>query len=566
MKDGQDKKWIVKPVPEVQSGQGSLPRILSLLLTQRGIVDDDVENFLQPKLRDLQDPYQLPEMELAVARILKAVDANESICVYGDYDVDGITSVALMKKILRAYGADVHSFIPRRGPEGYGLSTIALKRLFEENESIDLLITVDCGTASIDEVQKMNEKGIDVIIVDHHEMSPAGRPDCVALVNPKYQGGKFEYLCAAGVVFKLAHALMIKRRAENVDLKDYIDMVAVATIADIVPLVDENRLLVRHGLNRLPETNNPGLKALQRVAGIKSKVSSMDVGFRIGPRLNAAGRMDEPADALTMLLTEDQNEADAMAEVLDGYNVERQSLERKIREQALKMIEDHHDMEKESVIVLGSREWHPGVVGIVASRLMRQYHKPTFIIAIDEHGVGKGSGRSVEGVSLVTSIHACDEYLVAGGGHDMAAGISVHEDKMDAFRKAFSENVLQQTTAEERAPRIYLDAEVSFDELSLAFLDSYELLQPFGSQNPQPVFMARDVWLTESPRHLKNKHIKLFMRQNYCEKDAIFFGGGERQLPNPPWDIAFTVDRNTFRGRTSLQIVVQDVRSAETQS
>lgn len=562
MSERHETKWILKPKPEGRVGGASVPRILSHLLSQRGVKEEDVDVFLQPRLRDLQDPYQLPEMDLAVTRIFQAIDKGEEICVYGDYDVDGITSVALMHKALSAYGAKVSHFIPRRGPEGYGLSDVALKRLFEENENIDLLITVDCGTASVQEVAAMVEKNIDVIIVDHHEMSPAGRPDCVALVNPKYKGGNFEYLCAAGVVFKLIHGMLINRRINNFDLKDFIDIVAVATIADIVPLVEENRLLVRHGLRRLPETKNLGLKALQKVAGVKEKVSSLDVGFRVGPRLNAAGRMDEPCDALRILLTEDQDEAYQLAQKLDQYNQERQNHERQIRDEALQMIEEDPEQQESAVIVLGSRQWHPGVVGIVASRLMRQFYKPAFVIAIDEHGHGKGSGRSVDGVSLVKAIHESSEYLMAGGGHDMAAGISIEEDKISVFRKSFSDNVKKQASSEERAPRLYVDAEVDFEELSLSFLDSYELLQPFGSKNPQPVFMAREVWLTESPRHLKNNHIKLFMRQNYCEKDAIFFGGGERILPDPPWDIAFTIDRNNFRGRTSLQVVIQDIRSA----
>lgn len=559
-----DTQWIVKPEPAEKVGGATVPRILSHLLGQRGVQPDQLETFLRPRLRDLQDPYLLPDMDLAVTRLLEAIDGKEKICVFGDYDVDGITSVALMVKLLEAYDTPVKSFIPCRGKEGYGLSEGAMSRLFEEVGEIDLLITVDCGTASVLEIKKMAELGIDVMIVDHHEMSAAGRPDCVALVNPKSTGGKFEYLCAAGVVFKFAHAMMIRRRVEAFDLKHYIDLVAVATIADIVPLVEENRLLVRHGLERLPHTSNQGLRALQQIATIRSKISSLDVGFRIGPRINAAGRMDKPEDALAMLLTDDQAEAQQMAKVLDKYNLERQNLERKIRDEALAELNEKFDAENDAVIVLGSRDWHPGVVGIVASRLMRQFHKPTFIIAIDQEGKGKGSGRSVEGVSLVKAIHSCEQQLDAGGGHEMAAGISISEENIDAFRAGFTESVRQQASIEDRAPRIYIDAEVDLEELSLSFLDSYELLQPFGSKNPQPVFMVRDVWLTESPRHLKNNHLKLFLRQGYCEKNAIFFSGGERDLPDPPWDIAFTIDRNTWRDRTSLQIVIQDVRPAKT--
>ncbi|MGJ8658161.1 MAG: single-stranded-DNA-specific exonuclease RecJ [Akkermansiaceae bacterium] len=563
-------KWMLKDTPDSAIVEhAGVPAILLKLLAQRGVQGvDAVDGFLNPKLQNLSDPYELPNMQAAVDRILRAVDAGERILVYGDYDVDGVTSVTLMLRVLSAYGLEASYFIPRRGAEGYGLSELAIERMLAiekdnpDKGGVDLVITVDCGTASLGEIDILNEQGIDVIVVDHHEMSEAGSPDCVAVVNPKL-GEDHHYLCAAGVVFKLAHALMKERMLEEFDLKECLDMVAVATISDIVPLVRENRLLVRHGLTRLPQTRNHGLKALQDIADLKGRLTSMDVGFRIGPRLNAAGRMDQPDEALNLLMADTVEEAQVLGARLNDFNIERQQFEKRIRDEAMKMLLAEFDPVNDPVIVLGSRDWHPGVVGIVASRLMRMYYKPTFIIAIDEHGVGKGSGRSVEGVSLVGAIRACDEYLITGGGHDMAAGLSVDEGKMDDFRAAFGKYVLEHTSAEERAPRIYVDAEIDFDQLSLEFLDSYELLQPFGSKNPQPLFMSKQVWLTEAPRRLKNQHLKLFMRQGMVEHDAIFFGGGERDLPDPPWDVAFTIDRNTFRGVTSLQVVIRDIRAAQ---
>jgi single-stranded-DNA-specific exonuclease len=383
----------------------------------------------------------------------------------------------------------------------------------------------------------------------------------VALVNPKCGGGP-AYLCAAGVCFKLAHAMLKERPTPNFDLKELLELVAVATIADIVPMIGENRLLVRHGLKRLPQTLNPGLQALQEVSGMNGKATSMDVGFRIGPRLNAAGRMDVPEDALATLLTDCKRLARDLAEKLDDYNKRRQTHEGQIRREAMEMLAATFDPARDPVIVLGSRTWHPGVVGIVASRLMRQFHKPTFIIAIDAEGVGKGSGRSIDGVSLVQAINACRHHLLAGGGHDMAAGLSIAEDKMDAFRQDFAAYVLGATEPEQRQPKLRVDAEITFDQLSLEFLTDYELLQPFGNGNPQPIFMARGVNLSRPPVHMKNQHLRLHLRQGYAEQDAVFFGGGEVALPDPPWDIAFTIDRNTFRGRTSLQIIIQDVRAS----
>lgn len=521
----------------------------------------NLETYLHPRLKDLADPLLLPDMRIAVDRILLAIDQGHKICIYGDYDVDGVVSITLMRKILMAYGLEPRTFIPRRGPEGYGLSTAAVARCLREGPKPDLLITVDCGTVSIAEVAALRADGIDVLIVDHHEPMLEARPDCCALVNPKC-GTEFTYLCAAGVVFKLGHALM-KTRMTGLDLKDMIAMVAVATIADIVPMIGENRLMVRHGLKQLPHTLNPGLRALQELTGMNGTASSMDVGFRLGPRLNAAGRMDAPEDALLILTTECRRMAHELAQKLDNYNKERQSHEGLIRREAVEILVRDFDAVRDPVIVLGSRSWHHGVVGIVASRLMRQYHKPTFIIAIDEHGLGKGSGRSIEGVSLVDAIRACECDLVAGGGHAMAAGLSIEEGKLDSFREKFAAYVLQHTSEEQRQPKLTYDAEIEFDQLSLEFLSSYDLLQPFGNGNPQPVFIARGVELSRSPQHMKNHHLRLMLRQGYHEQDAIFFGGGEHALPDPPWDIAFTIDRNTFRGRTTLQLNLQDVRVAE---
>ncbi|MEP2775122.1 MAG: single-stranded-DNA-specific exonuclease RecJ [Luteolibacter sp.] len=535
-----------------------IPAILLHLCSQRGISGDKaVEAFLRPKLRDLSDPFLIPDMQPAVARILEAVDRGEKISIYGDYDVDGISSITLMRKILYSYGIEPATFIPRRGSEGYGLSIAALDRCIEENGKPDLLISVDCGTVSINEVAHLRSLGVEVIIVDHHEPLEDQRPDCTALVNPKCSED-FTYLCAAGVVFKLGHALL-KTRPSGLDLKELLDLVAVATIADIVPLIGENRLLVRHGLKRLPTSLNPGLRALQEVAGLNGSITSMDVGFRISPRINAAGRMDFPEDALATLTTDCRRTAGELAQKLDSYNRERQNHEALIRKEAIEQLSEGFDPAKDPIIVIGSRAWHHGVVGIVASRLMRQYYKPAFVIAIDENGIGKGSGRSIEGISLVEAIRSCSDDLIAGGGHAMAAGLSIQEEKMPEFRKNFASYVLANTTEEDRKPRLVYDAEIPFSILSLDFLSSYELLQPFGNSNPQPVFVAREVGLSRPPFHMKNHHLRLMLRQGYHEQDAVFFSGGERDLPDPPWDIAFTIDRNTFRGKTTLQIIIQDV-------
>ena len=566
VQNSRTRRWILREdpgaVPTCQAVSG-LHAVLQRLLGQRGFVDDVcVGNFLEPKLKDLSDPFELPEMAEAVARVFEAVDQGQEICVYGDYDVDGITSITIMQTVLQAYGAKVRHFVPVRGSEGYGLSEAAIERCMREGVRPDLFITVDCGTVSHEPIEQLRGQGIDVIVVDHHERGEAGRPGCVALINPKFESTPYAYLCAAGVVFKLAHGLLKTRPLVDFDLKSVLDLVAVATIADIVPLVGENRLLVRHGLRRLPQTMNAGLRALMDVTGLNGHASSSDVGFRIGPRINAAGRMDRPDEALSTLLAETPAAAKELAERLDNYNKERQKMELRILAEAEAQVAEVHDVEKDPVIVVGSRNWHPGVVGIVASRLMRKYHRPAFVIAIDEKGVGKGSGRSVEGVSLVEAIAHGREFLMAGGGHHMAAGISVEEGKMARFRESFAEFVATNASTEDLEPKLHIYGVLGLGDLDLDFLHQYERLQPFGSGNAVPVFVARDVWLSEAPRNLKNNHLKLWLRQGQSEKDAMFFGGGERELPEPPWDVAFTIDRNFFRGVTSCQMLVCDIRPA----
>ncbi len=557
----KEVQWILREVPETWENlvPEGMPRILGRLLAQRGIKEGEVTRFLKPKLAELTDPFEISEIDLAVKRIFQAVDAGQQVSIYGDYDVDGVSSIAVLRITLEAYGLRPFSFIPRRSSEGYGLSEGGVERCLKEGGKPDLLITVDCGTVSNEAISALKLQGVDTVVVDHHEMGPDGRPDCVALVNPKACDDPRKYLCAAGVVFKLAHALLKTRPLEGFDLKSVLDLVAVATISDIVPLVEENRLLVRHGLRLLEKAERPGLRALLKLTGTQGKLSSADIGFRIGPRLNAAGRMDQAEQALKTLMTTCDDEATELADELEQFNRGRQGLEQGIFAEAMAMLEERSD---EPVIVLGSRSWHAGVVGIVASRLMRMYHKPVFVISIDEQGIGKGSGRSIAGISLVEAIENGREHLLAGGGHYMAAGLSIHEDAIPAFRESFIKFVVETCADEDLSAKVHVDAEVDLGDLSLDFLESYELLQPFGSANPQPVFMARNVWLTEPPRRLKNNHLRLFLRQAYDERDAIFFGGGANDLPDPPWDVTFTVDRNVFRGRVNVQISIQNVRPA----
>lgn len=542
-----------------------LPLLVRKLLAQRGISGKErALRFLKPRLSDLGDPFAMREMDAAVERIFRAADNGEHVCIYGDYDVDGVSSVTLLYTILRAYDIRTDYFIPVRTKEGYGLSEEGMAHAIERcGGKPDVIIAVDCGTSSVEEVAWLQTQGIDVVILDHHEASTLGRPPAVAVVNAKLEeSSPFTYLCSAGVVFKLAHAMLKQRRLPQFDLKQHLDVVAIATVADIVPLVEENRLLTRHGLRVMESGGNIGIQALNRVTNLNRRPSASHVSFRIGPRLNAAGRMDNPMDALNLLMTRDTAVAQNLAERLESHNRARQQEEEKIRNEAMEMLAKNFSPGRDNVIVLGSRTWHPGVVGIVASLLMRRFHKPTFVISLDENGIGKGSGRSIPGVSLVQAIHACSDTLISGGGHDMAAGLVIHEDMIDAFRERFDAFVRETVDPERLNPVLSIDAEVTFPELTLDLLDSYELLEPFGNSNPQPVFMSRNVMLTDAPRHLQGNHLRLGLRQGSCECDAMYFNGGSRKLPDPPWDIAYTIDRNVWRGRTTLSISIQDIRSA----
>ncbi len=562
--------WVLRPTDGNEDFgdelNSQLPRLVRRLLAQRGVSGGDAaKRFLSPRLADLDNPFLMREMDVAVERIFRAADAGEHVCIYGDYDVDGVSSVTLLYTVLTAYGIRTDYFIPVRTREGYGLSEEGIAHAVEKCGGLpQLVITVDCGTSSVEEVERLNAMGVDVVILDHHEGGPHGRPPAVAVVNAKLEeDSPYTYLCSAGVVFKLAHAMLKRRRLPGFDLKRYLDLVATATVADIVPLVGENRLLTRYGLRVMEQGGNVGLQAINRVTELNRRPSASHVSFRIGPRLNAAGRMDSPMDALHLLMTPDPARAMQLAQRLEAHNRARQQEEEKIRREAMEMLERDFNPEKDRVIVLGSRTWHPGVVGIVASLLMRRYHKPTFIISLDENGVGKGSGRSVPGISLVQAIHHCADTLISGGGHEMAAGLVIREEMMDAFRSKFDRFVAEAVSADCLKPVLEVDAEVSFPELTLSLLDSYEQLEPFGNSNPQPVFMSRGVMLSDAPRHLQGNHLRLSLRQGNCECDAMYFNGGHVHLPDPPWDIAFTIDRNVWRGRTSVAISIQDIRPAQ---
>nr|MBA2623917.1 single-stranded-DNA-specific exonuclease RecJ [Chthoniobacterales bacterium] len=522
---------------------------------------DEVHGFLQPRLRSLSDPFLLPNMAAAVERILRAIDHRERIVVFGDYDVDGVTSLALLDEMLRAYGVAPDLFLPLRMEEGYGLSRESVERCWQEHQP-ELLIAVDCGTSSLAEVAELKQRGVAVIILDHHEPKTT-LPDCVALVNPKISAEcALRYLCSAGVVFKVCHALLKTRPLAGFDLKAQLDLVALGTVADIVPLLGENRALVHHGLRQIARTARPGLRKLMVVAAVRAPISAEDIGFRLGPRLNAAGRLATATKALQLLRTRDEGEAAELAALLDVQNRERQGVEKEIFAAADEEVSREFDPTRDAAIVVGRRGWHPGVLGIVASRLVRKYHRPTFVIGFDENGMGKGSGRSIEGLSLVEALGPCDRWLEKYGGHEMAAGVTMRAENLVAFTENFRAAVRELICDEALQPRLHLDHELALSELNGDFLCWHELLEPFGHGNPQPTFLARAVEPAIPPRVLKEKHLVLRLRQRNYHARAIFFDGANVTLPEPPWDVAFRIHADEYEGQKRLQVRVEAVRAA----
>jgi len=563
----QRSRWIIAPPEELNGGVISWSEIcgsecVARLLLRKGFrCADDVNAFLQPRLSSLNDPFLLPQMHAAVSRILAGLDRRQRIVLFGDYDVDGVTSLALLAETLQAYGGAPELFLPLRMEEGYGLSPESVERCLSQHRP-QLLIAVDCGTSSVEEIAGLRKRGVDVIVLDHHEPKSA-LPNCFAIVNPKTTNSGFEYLCSAGIIFKLCHALLKTRPLPEFDLKSKLDLVALGTVADIVPLLGENRVLVQRGALEIARTSRIGLRKLMQVAGVRPPILPEDIGYRLGPRLNAAGRLSTAEKSLRLLLTNDEAEATALATALDGQNRERQEVEKQIFEAAIEKIEDQFDATRDAAIVVGARGWHAGVLGIVASRVARRYHRPTIVIGFDENGFGKGSGRSIEGLNIVEALSSCAEGLDRFGGHEMAVGLALHEEKLDLFAEGFRDIARRILSEEALQPRVRLDHELAFTEIDLDFLRWHEMLQPFGNGNPQPLFLAREVEPVAPPRVVNDKHLIFRLRQGDRHRRAVYFDGFPNQLPPTPWDIAFRISADDYDGETLVAMQIEAVRSAE---
>ncbi|HEY8241092.1 MAG TPA: single-stranded-DNA-specific exonuclease RecJ, partial [Kiritimatiellia bacterium] len=537
------------------------------LLAGRGYDDPTrAERFLKPRLSDLSDPFDLPAMDKAVDRIWRAIDAGERIAIYGDYDVDGITSSALLSQVLAGLGAKVSVFLPHRLDEGYGLSMDGMQRCLEEHQP-GLIVTVDCGTGSVEPVRALAERGVDVVITDHHT-PPAEVAPAVAVVNPKLcNHAALQVLAGVGVTFKVCHALLKSGRAAgrtvaSLDLRKHLDLVALGTISDVVPLIDESRTLARHGLAQVNETESTGLRALIDVAGIRGTIDAYEVGFLLGPRLNAAGRLGDALQSLELLVTRDAGRARAIASHLDTTNRERQEIEKRTLKEALAAIDAEFDPVSTFGIVVAGEGWHAGVIGIVASRLVQRYYRPSVVIAIDG-GSGRGSCRSIEGCDLVERLGVCSSLLLKFGGHSMAAGLEVDAGRIGEFKRAFNESVAGVLRGTDLRPVQRIDAWMALADADDRMLDALDGLRPFGHGNPTPVWAARSVCVVGRPRPVGQGHLKFTVASGGVQREAIAFNFGDRVLPDGEMDIAFQMKRDTYQGREKLVLQIQDVRPAE---
>ena len=564
-------RWMLAPsqplLAETLAAELNISPLLAQCLFNRGYRETAaMETFLAPRLKNLDDPFLLPGMGVAVERLFRAREQNEPLVIFGDYDVDGVTSTALLAEVLRNLGWVVDLYLPHRRDEGYGLSRDGVENCLKKFP-VKLLLAVDCGSTAVETIAGLREHGVDVIVLDHHQVShPA--PAAVALVNPHLavvNGAAFCELCSAGLAFKLAHALVKRGRetglpgAADFDLKPLLDLVALGTIADIVPLVGENRILVATGLEKLGVTRRPGLVALKEVAQCPPQPGVYEVGFQLAPRLNAAGRLETAEAALNMVLARDLKTAAPLARDLDLRNRERQQLERSISEEVIGALRSKFDARKDFVIVEGRMEWHIGVVGIVASRVLQQFYRPTFILGGDGQ-LWRGSGRSIAGFDLAAALRECDDLLVRHGGHTMAAGVTIHPDRLDAFRARLNELARCSLRAEDLQPPLRLDAEVALSDISLATLAELDRLKPTGQGNPSVQFCVRGVTQSRPSQRMGagKQHVKLWVTAGAVTRECVWWNVGDQAMPVGKFDLAVAPAVNEFNGRTTVQLKLLD--------
>lgn len=563
------KQWIVREevdrnLTEQLAGEINVGPSLAALLIQRGIKDyDEAKHFFRPSLEQLHDPFLLKDMDHAVRRLVLAIQRNEHILIYGDYDVDGTTSVALMYGFLRSFYKNIAFYIPDRYQEGYGISEQGIQHATEHNYR--LIISLDCGIRAVPLVNEARRRGIDFIICDHHRPGDE-LPPAHAIINAKQDGCSYPYkeLCGCGVGFKLLQAFCQETGRSLDELYGFLDLVAVAIAADIVPITGENRILAYAGLQVLNQSPRPGLKALAEVAGLRSPMTIDNVVFGIAPRINAAGRMEHAHAAVELLLAQDEAVAAEYAMQLNRSNSQRREYDSDMTQQALAMISQDEKLVQAKSTVLFDASWHKGVVGIVASRCIEQYYRPTIILTKSK-GKATGSARSVKGFDIYEAITACANLLEQYGGHTHAAGLTLPVANIPLFREKFEEAVAARIKDEQLIPRIDIDQILSLSEVTNRFYNVLKQLAPFGPGNMRPIFVSEDVEVAHYPQLLKEKHLKFTVRQRGADHclDAIGFGMGhfhEHICDQQPFSIAYTVEENRYNGYTSLQLMIRDIK------
>ncbi len=571
-------RWTHTPFPadevEALSKRAGVSRVLAELLLRAGLKDGDAAaEFLQPALAGLNDPFLLRNLESAAVRLRQAIAQREQVVVLGDYDVDGVSSTALLVMVLRRFGLNPRFIVPRRSEDGYGLSRSAIDRALEAGKP-DLFIALDCGTNSHAETAYLRAQGVDVIVVDHHRSKEEAIEQCL-LINPhvhtcaQNSDGAWRNCCTVGLVFKLCHGLLKHMRAENhpvafrIKLRDHLDLVALGTVADLVPLVGENRIMARHGLRILQDTQRPGLRALMEVAGVKPAqgITPTDISFRLGPRINASGRLADAALSVELLLSDEVEFCVETARQLDAFNRERQEIERAITEEAERCIEQQ--FMEHSGVVLFAENWHPGVVGIVAGRVTRKYNRPCVVLG-NEGEMAKGSGRSVDGVNLVEVLGTCCEHLTSWGGHPMAVGVALPKAHLDSFRVRFAEAVRAHVGGDIAEARLEIAAWLTPEQITERLMDELDTLHPFGQGNPEPVFGVCGVVLRHPPEVFKEQHFRFHFEDGRRRRlHGVAWKLAHRLPPlHTPIDLAVELKWNHFNGRKLLQVGLIDWRAA----
>lgn len=559
-----NKKWECydiddKKVKELIDKYG-INEILAKILVNKDITEkQEIDLFINPTRNDFHDPFLMPDMNEAVNRIIQAIEKKEKIMIYGDYDADGITSITVLKQFLEERNLEVESYIPNRLNEGYGLNKDAIDKI--DQEGYKLMITVDCGITGIKEIEYATSLGIETIITDHHE--PAEEiPKAIAVIDAKRRDNKYPFnqLAGVGVVFKLIQAISIKLGLLEKEYLKYLDIVCIGTISDIVPLIDENRVIAKLGLKLVAQTKNIGLKSLLEIINFKN-IDSSAVSFGIAPRINACGRMGNERIALDLFLCKDYELAKKLAIKLNEYNVERQSIEKEIFDEAIKKIEENE--KNNACIIIGNKGWHHGIIGIVASKVTDMYFKPSILVCF-ENGEGKGSGRSIPGFDLHEALMKCSTNLEKFGGHAMAVGVTVKEEKFNEFKDEL-EQYAKECKVDSIVPIINIDSELSLKTLNIDNVKSLSVLEPYGEANKMPLFLFKNLKINSIRALSEGKHLKLSLKDDNFMVDAIGFNMGnlsEDYLLDDKVDVVGNLDINSFNGNESVQIILKDIRKS----